>query len=394
MNKQQLLFDLSATQQIGSTKFHGGGKYGIAVFKKLVELSPQSIAGFYNDKLSLDEEVQQLIKIHSIPTCKSSKIDISQVAQMGYHVIYTPLYNKKLERLSSDVTVLVTIHGLRTLEMPDDKYEKYYIDKGSAKASSSKLIKDLIGTLSIVRRYKYNRSLHRQRTMLQNKNLHFVTVSEHSKSSLLTFIPSLKANDIKVFYSPSTINPHISTSEYENKYGKYYLIVSGNRWLKNSARAIIALDQLFSEHPDLKGKVVITGLKKATDIAIPIVNKERFEFLGYVDEPTLKGLYHYAYALIYPSLNEGFGYPPLEAMHEGCPVLASAVASLPEVCGDAAIYFNPYLISEIKMRVLQIEDAATRQMYVQKGFKRQQVIEQRQQEDLESLCRYLLSFLR
>lgn len=390
---KRILFNLTATQPVGNVKFHGGGKYGISVFKKLIEISPSSVAAYYNDKLYLDEEVSLILKKESIPTYKMSEIDILKAAELEGNIIYTPLYGKRLAEISPEVTVLTTIHGLRTLELPTDKYEKFYLDKGSVKNSILTRTKNAISSLPIVQRYKYNRNLQNERNKLKCKNLHFVTVSEHSKYSILSFVPFLKAQDIKVFYSPSTINSNLSITNYKNEYDKYYLIVSGNRWLKNGIRAIIAFDQLFSEHRYLQGKVVVTGLNKASDLAIPIINKDRFIFKGYVDETTLKGLYHYAYALVYPSLNEGFGYPPLEAMHEGCPVLASAVSSIPEICADAVIYFNPYLISEIKMRILQFEDENVRTTYIEKGKKRQQWIEKKQNEDLDGLCHHILSYV-
>lgn len=391
---KRILFDLTETQPVGNVKFHGGGKYGLSVFKKLAEIAPSSIAAYYNDKLYLDEEVLLILKKLSIPTYRVSEISILKAAQQEGNIIYTPLYSKPIANMSPDITIITTIHGLRTLELPSDKYEKYYLDKGSVKPSFLKKIKDLLSSFQPIQNYKYNVTLQYQRKILDCKNLHFVTVSEHSKYSIINFIPYLTAKEIKVFYSPSTINPNLSLSDYKNEYDKYYLIVSGNRWLKNGIRAIIAFDQLFSEHPHLKGKVVVTGLKKASDLAISITNKDRFIFKGYVDEMTLKGLYHYAYALIYPSLNEGFGYPPLEAMHEGCPVLASAVSSIPEVCADAVIYFNPYLVSEIKMRILQLEDEYTRASYIEKGKKRQQLIEKKQNEDLKDLCKYILSYIK
>ena len=63
--------------------------------------------------------------------------------------------------------------------------------------------------------------------------------------------------------------------------------------------------------------------------------------LGAVDEPTLRALYANAVALVYPSLYEGFGLPPLEAMACGVPVVASSAASIPEVVGDAALLLDP-----------------------------------------------------
>lgn len=391
--KKRILFDLKATQPIGNTKFHGGGKYGIAVFKKLAEIAPKNIAVFYDANLYLDNEVAELIKANSMPSYKNGDIDIVEAAHQENDVIYTPLYGARLAVLSSNTTILATIHGLRTLEMPGDKYEKYYLDKGKVRTTPVKLLKNYLSIFPCVRKYKYKRSLQKERNKLRDNNLHFITVSEHSKYSLLTFMPFLKPNDIKVFYSPSTINHEPTIVDFKNEYGKYYLIVSGNRWVKNGIRAMIALDQLFSEHPEIKGKVVVTGLKTANDIPIKITNRERFIFKGYVNETTLKFLYHNAYALIYPSLNEGFGYPPLEAMYEGCPVIASAIASIPEICADAVLYFNPYLISEIKMRVLQMEDENLHRIYSERGKQRQQLIEKKQEEDLTSLCHFILSYL-
>ena len=62
---------------------------------------------------------------------------------------------------------------------------------------------------------------------------------------------------------------------------------------------------------------------------------------GPLADASLKALYRHAVALVFPSSYEGFGLPPLEAMAQGCPVAASNAASLPEVCGDAALYFDP-----------------------------------------------------
>jgi glycosyltransferase involved in cell wall biosynthesis len=64
--------------------------------------------------------------------------------------------------------------------------------------------------------------------------------------------------------------------------------------------------------------------------------------LGYVSDAELKALYENAGCFIFPSIYEGFGLPPVEAMSCGCPVIASNAASIPEVCGQAAQYFDPF----------------------------------------------------
>lgn len=71
-------------------------------------------------------------------------------------------------------------------------------------------------------------------------------------------------------------------------------------------------------------------------------------FTGFVENRDLPEWYQNAYAFIFPSLMEGFGLPALEAMENNCPVLVSDSSSLPEICGDAAIYFDPAKKEEIK----------------------------------------------
>jgi glycosyltransferase involved in cell wall biosynthesis len=65
------------------------------------------------------------------------------------------------------------------------------------------------------------------------------------------------------------------------------------------------------------------------------------KLLGYVSDAQLRALYENAAAYVFPSLYEGFGIPPLEALALGCPVIASNAAAIPEVCGESAWYFAP-----------------------------------------------------
>jgi len=70
-------------------------------------------------------------------------------------------------------------------------------------------------------------------------------------------------------------------------------------------------------------------------------------FLGYVSDSTLRVLYRLASLFVFPSLYEGFGLPPLEAMASGTPVVTSNQSSLPEVTGDAAVLVDPYDVTSI-----------------------------------------------
>lgn len=97
----------------------------------------------------------------------------------------------------------------------------------------------------------------------------------------------------------------------------------------------------------------------------------RVQAIGYVPDDCLPALYSGALGLVYPSLYEGFGLPPLEAMACGCPVIVSDVASLPEVCGDSALYCDPRREEDIGDRISSlVGDAALRENLRRKGLAR------------------------
>ena len=84
---------------------------------------------------------------------------------------------------------------------------------------------------------------------------------------------------------------------------------------------------------------------------------ERVRFAGWVGSyAELRRLYQSAEALVFPSFYEGFGMPPLEAMRLGCPVIASDIPALREVCGDAALYANPHRPAEIARAIRRLMD--------------------------------------
>jgi glycosyltransferase involved in cell wall biosynthesis len=94
-------------------------------------------------------------------------------------------------------------------------------------------------------------------------------------------------------------------------------------------------------------------------------------YLGHVTAETLAGLYRRARAMVFPSLYEGFGAPPLEAMACGCPVACSDATSLPEVCGDAALPFDPHSVESITGALARVSgDAGLREQLRGAGLER------------------------
>jgi glycosyltransferase involved in cell wall biosynthesis len=93
--------------------------------------------------------------------------------------------------------------------------------------------------------------------------------------------------------------------------------------------------------------------------------------VGLVDFSDLQKLYSAATAYVFPSLYEGFGLPPLEAMAAGTPVVASNSAVIPEVCGDATEYFNPANVKEMAEKIsFVLTNDARRKELIEKGFQR------------------------
>lgn len=129
----------------------------------------------------------------------------------------------------------------------------------------------------------------------------------------------------------------------------YVLAVGNLEPRKNLARLIEAFAAVARE-PGVTTKLVLVGKSKGqADSLARLVGqhglRERVVFTGFVEEDQLVLLYNRAALFIYPSLYEGFGFPPLEAMACGCPVVASNVTAIPEVLGDAALLVDPMSVS-------------------------------------------------
>ena len=340
----RILFDLTSTQPDAIGKFHGGSEYAKYIFFQAIKSGISNFDVVYNRSNPIDDTVvseckKYAIKIHTI----EKKLEIeSIIVENKFDRFYSASPYTYSELQFNDAEFIFTIHGLRTLEMPLDSH-RYFYSKRQPKWIGHLLIKLLY---SIYLTKKEKRSVSK---LLETHPKGIITDSEHSKFSILSFFPHLTEQQVRVFYAPMELN-HIALEERKED---YFLLISANRWIKNNYRALLALDNLFSKGLLSNKRVVILGVENAPKIT-RVKNKDKFLFLEYVSEKELDDYMKKAYCFIYPTLNEGFGYPPIHAMKCGTPVLASATSAVPEVCGDAASYFNPYSIAEIETRILQI----------------------------------------
>jgi glycosyltransferase involved in cell wall biosynthesis len=128
----------------------------------------------------------------------------------------------------------------------------------------------------------------------------------------------------------------------------FVLAVSTANPTKNFGAVVRAIEELGATGFDfvVAGGVDPRVFARAAAPLPPTVRR-----VGYVSDAELRALYEHAACFVHPSRYEGFGLPPLEAMACGCPVLAANAASLPEVCGDAAVYFDPASPADLAARL-------------------------------------------
>ncbi len=197
---------------------------------------------------------------------------------------------------------------------------------------------------------------------------HILTVSEFSKNEILGFYPFLKAEKITVVYNaidrqlfkPNTQHPTPNTQH------PFVLCVSSIDPRKNFARLIEACQGLTGAKLYIVGKYNrVFSQQMQLD-----TTSDHIQFLGRVSDEELVRLYNQAACFVFPSLYEGFGLPPLEAMACGCPVLVSDIPVEREVCGDAALYFNPLDSKNILHTITQyLNDAdVIKEKMRQKGY--------------------------
>lgn len=387
----RILYDLIATQPSGGNKFHGGGEYAKIVFEHLIKNKKNAeIVCLYNKNNYLDKNIINVIKKNHLELLHIENKKAIQNIISTYKIdkIYSSLPYQFYDASLDNLEFIFTIHGLRPIEMSTDRYEIRY-------AKSIRDVAIFIFKKTLKRKYVSRRKSQFNKLFKVSKNIKIITSSLHTKYSLLCHFPELRQKQIYVLYPPrqkTVLLGDIKKLHNLNLQEKqYFLLINADRWIKNSFRAIQALDQLFSGFPEIKEKVLVLGSDKIKRFEKMIINKDKFIFHAYVQRDVLEVLYKSAYCLIYPTLNEGFGYPPLECMKYGTPVLCSAITSITEICQDGVIYFNPFSIEEIKSRVLQmIFEPGIYERYSQRGIEVSKRVAVKQDQMLDKLVGIIL----
>jgi glycosyltransferase involved in cell wall biosynthesis len=211
---------------------------------------------------------------------------------------------------------------------------------------------------------------------------HVICNSQSTADDIIKFyqVPANKITPILLGYDANHFRPQVKADgEFTTQTNPYFIYLGRQDPHKNLPRLITAFAELVKNHPSADVRKYELWLVGSTDKRFtPLLESqirelgitEKVKFLNYVAYNHLPILIENAIALVFPSLWEGFGFPVLEAMGCGTPVITSNLSSLPEVAGDAAILIDPYNAQEITTAMAKIAvDGEMRSNLSQLGLK-------------------------
>ncbi|MFC1925769.1 glycosyltransferase family 4 protein [Chloroflexota bacterium] len=209
-----------------------------------------------------------------------------------------------------------------------------------------------------------------------------IAISQNTKKDLISLLGTKEEKIHCVYFGINSEYRPIENREYlegvRDKYdlpSEFILAISSLQRRKNLPNLVKAFS-LVKERPNVNHKLVIIGVPLWQNSSVfdeintsPV--KDEIMWLKYVPEEDLPAIYNLASALAFPSLYEGFGFPLLESMACGCPVICSNTSSLPEIAGDAAVLIDPMSVEQLADGIISIlSDDSLREDLTNKGLER------------------------
>jgi glycosyltransferase involved in cell wall biosynthesis len=209
-----------------------------------------------------------------------------------------------------------------------------------------------------------------------------IAISEYSKKCLVDRyeMDPDKIDVVYIGHSPQfriVADPDILES-VRSRYAlhKPFMYYPAAFWPHKNHKRLLEAFKLMKDSYSFEGQLMLSGIPLQTNSEM-MTEIDRLglqgdvTLLGYLPQEDLAGLYNLARLMVFPSLSEGFGIPLLEAMACGCPVACSAVTSIPEVVGEAAVTFDPESVEDMAEKLWSLwNDASSQQDLKAKGLDR------------------------
>lgn len=327
----------------------GIGNYTINVINRMADLTDDELILFVMDSATIKHMINPkivMVEIYPKKTNRYLKVLVEQfllnrqIRKQNIDVLFCPAFTMPLIKIRKTVIV---VH---------DMIYKLKID-GSSK------LKDWYSN------FLFSGSI--------RKSDKIITVSEATKNDLKRFFPDRE--NIHVTYLGSSKNEGILKKPPKNIDGKErFILMTGTITpRKNITRAVEALN-IIRDKTDIK-LLLAGGIVKESQTTLQAIGDnnltDRVIVAGFLTEEELAWCYENAEMLLFCSLYEGFGLPPLEAMEYNLPVIASNVTSIPDVVGHAALMVDPYNVDEIADGMMELlTNEEKRQDLISKGQER------------------------
>lgn len=308
--------------------------------------------------LNLREENEYFLNVKDVRRHNLYSESMNELLKRGYQKALCPWYlNSIASRLPEEI--MLPYSKLFPKEVDATIFFNFLVPRG-VRGKVLTVIHDMTyKTFPETVEETTRKNLDRNMDYIINRADSILVVSEFSRQELIRYYPHAREKtkvilwgvDRKQFHPNYTQQEKLKVLKKHQIDMPYILYLGTLEPRKNISRLIKAYAKLYKEKKVLH-KLVVAGKKgwMYNDI-YEIIRQNQLEdnvvFTGYVEDSDMPVLMAAAELFTFPSLYEGFGLPPLEAMACGTPVLVSNTASLPEVVGDAGILVNPYDIDDI-----------------------------------------------
>lgn len=348
MNPVRIHFD---NQTFRLQRYGGISKYFVRLAKELKGLgqNPKILGGFY---------INNYLR------------DIDPSLRTGTHMVSFP---KRSIRVLRDLGNVIN-SGYQLVNPPNIIHETYFSDKPFLKGNQARVVTEYDALHELFPELfpsSYLKTKEKQAAFDRSDLV--ISISHHTKSDMLNFF-NIDEKKIKVTHlaadEPLPDSLIITPPMQRRPFFLYVGIRLKHKNFEGFVKAFSQSEKLMKNF-DIVAFCPQGFSRKELD---------SFQALGFEkdqirweagDDNKLAGFYKAAYAFVYPSLYEGFGIPPLEAMGYNCPVVCSNTSSLPEVVGESALTFNPNNLEEIQTQLEKIgESESVREEYILKGNER------------------------